>query len=446
MKKIMKKALISGIVVIVLVCAFMLSAFAASYEHLADDLKDLGLFRGTDIGYELDRAPNRDEALVMLIRLLGLEDAALSGDYENPFDDVPDWFAPYAGYAYEFGLTDGISATQFGPKLVCTSQMYVTYVLRALGYDDKAGDFTYAGAVEFGKSVGVTDDLLASGAFLRDQMVAISYLALNTAPKGGEFDTLLAKLIDAGAVSEADAGATLNKLAMIREYLAASTATDDMTRIAMVMSMDMKMALLGQSVDMVMDTSVKRIEEDSDILIEMSMDISAMGESDSITMYIVDGYVYMDDGVNKIKMAADDANVSGMVDMADINMMSISPAYSISGISKSAEDGYTVYTIVFAEGFSEAVISQASGLLGSSELDAMGMSDISVNALDVKVYIDSAGVMSKTVVTMDMVINMDVMGTALSVPCTAVVGIEIVATGDDVTISLPDDLDTYILS
>ena len=51
-------------------------AFAAEDTACAERLEALGLFRGTEAGYELDRAPTRAEAGVMLVRLLGTEEEA----------------------------------------------------------------------------------------------------------------------------------------------------------------------------------------------------------------------------------------------------------------------------------------------------------------------------------------------------------------------------------
>ena len=47
------------------------SAFAADETSCAERLHDLGLFRGTAQGYELDRAPTRAEAATMLVRCWG---------------------------------------------------------------------------------------------------------------------------------------------------------------------------------------------------------------------------------------------------------------------------------------------------------------------------------------------------------------------------------------
>ena len=49
------------------------SAFAANYTNCADSLHEMGLFQGTQNGYDLDRTPTRAEAAVMLVRLLGKE-------------------------------------------------------------------------------------------------------------------------------------------------------------------------------------------------------------------------------------------------------------------------------------------------------------------------------------------------------------------------------------
>ena len=73
----------------------------------AETLHALGLFRGTGEDengvpiYALEKTATRAEALVMLIRLLGEEDAALSSLAAHPFTDVPAWADRYVAYAYE---------------------------------------------------------------------------------------------------------------------------------------------------------------------------------------------------------------------------------------------------------------------------------------------------------------------------------------------------------
>jgi hypothetical protein len=71
----------------------------------------------------------------MLIRAMGKESEALGGSWSHPFTDVDSWADKYVGYGYEKGLTKGVSATQFGTGNA-DSDMYLTFMLRALGYDD----------------------------------------------------------------------------------------------------------------------------------------------------------------------------------------------------------------------------------------------------------------------------------------------------------------------
>ena len=53
-------------------------------ETLALELKELGIFKGvSEAEFELDRAPSRVEAIVMLIRVLGKENEALTGKWQS---------------------------------------------------------------------------------------------------------------------------------------------------------------------------------------------------------------------------------------------------------------------------------------------------------------------------------------------------------------------------
>ena len=61
---------------LLLTAAMAVSASASDYDAVAEDLSAIGVFRGTSDGFELDRAPTRSEAAIMLVRLLGAEDEA----------------------------------------------------------------------------------------------------------------------------------------------------------------------------------------------------------------------------------------------------------------------------------------------------------------------------------------------------------------------------------
>ncbi len=174
------------------------------YYTYAEKLSEVGVFVGTGSGYELSRSPNRIEGLIILIRLLGQEEEALTGDYKsNPFRDVPVWAEKYADYAYEKGLTIGTSETTFGSLDELTSHSFMTFILRALGYDDGAGDFNWSEALEFSESLEIIDshlfEQLKSQEFLRNHVAKVSYDALLAKVKNSE-DTLASHLVRIDAV------------------------------------------------------------------------------------------------------------------------------------------------------------------------------------------------------------------------------------------------------
>ena len=174
--------------------------FRAAY-----DLSLLGLFRGSDKGFELNRAPSRAEASVMLLRLMGLEAeaVALGPQMTCPFTDVNAFYAPYIAYLYESGLTQGTSGTTFSPDTTMSAQQYLTFVLRAMGYDDAAGDFDWRtapqAAVNFGILTQQEGDMMLGTTFNRGTMAYASYRALFAQLKTGE--RLLDRLAALGQIN-----------------------------------------------------------------------------------------------------------------------------------------------------------------------------------------------------------------------------------------------------
>ncbi len=168
-----------------------------SEQAMADDLKALGLFKGvSDTDYALDRAPTRIEAVVMLLRTLGKETEVLNAGYSHPFTDVPEWANAYIGYAYETGLAQGISETEFGSGNA-SAAMYLTLVLRSLGYSDADGrDFTWDDPYKLASELGVLSDRVDTENFLRGDVVTISHAALSAKPNGSD-EPLAQQLIDA---------------------------------------------------------------------------------------------------------------------------------------------------------------------------------------------------------------------------------------------------------
>lgn len=183
-------------------------AQASLYGDEADRLNALGLFRGSNYGYELTRRPTRQESLIMLIRLLGEEQAALAYTGQSTFTDLTGWpdGIKYVAYGQHMGYTNGMTATEFSQQTPADANMYCTYVLRALGYSDANGDFTYRAAIDKAISVGLLTaaqyEQLKTTGLLRDHMVLISYNAL-WATCNGTSQTLGERLVERGVITRA---------------------------------------------------------------------------------------------------------------------------------------------------------------------------------------------------------------------------------------------------
>lgn len=196
------KKLISAALVIILIfgLAAPVSAARVSGSEAVEVLEVLGLFHGTDEGYELEREPTRGEALVMLIRLLGVEETALGGAWRHPYTDMQDWLGPYVGYAYQAGLVRGVDSTSFAGADTASVRDYITMVLRALGYTENA-DFTWSDCIPFADSLGLTHgEYSGVSSFTRGDMALITYTALTTKLSGGD-TVLIERLYLDGTVS-----------------------------------------------------------------------------------------------------------------------------------------------------------------------------------------------------------------------------------------------------
>lgn len=159
-----------------------LSYYPISQEAYAIRLSKIDVFKGTDQGYELDRAPTRIEGLIMLIRLLGKESYAL--DMANDpcvFTDVPDWAKGYVNFAYVNGYTKGIGNDLFGTYDEMSHNAYMTFMLRALNYTEHI-HFAWSEATNYAYEAGVIElqlhDELVSQPFVRGHIAHVSYETL----------------------------------------------------------------------------------------------------------------------------------------------------------------------------------------------------------------------------------------------------------------------------
>lgn len=273
------------------------SAFAANYTNCADSLHEMGLFQGTQNGYDLDRTPTRAEAAVMLVRLLGKEDEAKALTYTAPFTDLKGWEKPYVQYLYSNGLANGTNRTTFNPTGKCTAQMYAVFLLRALGYSDTA-DFSYANAIETAREQGIYDTgIINVQNFLRDDAAAASYTVLSVSPKNSE-GTLLDQLVSENAITEADAKSYQNLFSTYAQYREATAGMDALLHYSVNSEFASPAAVThdGRTVMQVQTSETTVFDrEKNELLTDRKMTLSAPNTSDKQLLtqsYLSDGALY----------------------------------------------------------------------------------------------------------------------------------------------------------
>jgi len=438
----MKKA-IKILALATAMCAILaISAVAADFEHCADAMNGLGLFRGTQNGYELDREPTRAEAATMLVRLLGAEEEALALTYTAPYTDVEDWAKPYVQYLQDKGLTKGTSATTFGYSEKCTAQQYATFLLRALGYSDSVdGDFTYAEAMKFAKDKGVVDGMNCSESlFLRDHVAAMSYTALATAPKSGEAD-LLTKLAASGAI--ADAKGMDELFANYRALNAKLRGFETATKLSADVEMNISVKVEGkdyikveQKIAMASDINLEnadrsRMSYDGKMTTSLSpelfpgQDVGNLSTTENVKYYYTDGNVYMDIGGEKLKTAMSFDSVYEKLAIGEIQS-GVGPISTVKSIEviKSTAAAEERYTAVCASSALDSAIDNA---------DAAQYNEAK---LEVAVH-------NNKLTSLSVSADAETQEEGVTLNTEAALKIKNIRMDGDVKVKLPTDLDTY---
>lgn len=222
------KRFLSFFLALALALTLTIPALAADTGEIqsAYTLYSMGLFQGMGENtdgtpvFALDESLTRAQGITLLLRLLGKQSAAEEGAWTTPFQDIKGHWAERAvGYAYTMGYTDGVSAASFGGDRTLTCQQFVTLILRALGYQESAGDFTYADAEAFAQSLGLLESA-GTGTFTRGAAAEICCAALKLDYKATSAP-LIRRLVSAGTVTAAQA-----QSAGYAAYLSDSTSAD----------------------------------------------------------------------------------------------------------------------------------------------------------------------------------------------------------------------------
>jgi hypothetical protein len=437
----MKKAIKAAIILSVVLAAFVFTgttALASQYDAQADALHELGLFLGTDRGYELDRTSTRAEAAVMLIRLLGEEAEVEAGSYTHPFTDVPAWADSYIGYMYENGLTNGTSATTFGALDDCDARMFTAFVLRSLGYTEEGGDFSYAEAQDFGVSIGLSAGYDASDAFLRDDMAALSYSALFQQLNDESGSLLLERLVADSAVDATAASKYLRFFETYLSYMEASAKTQQNTRLQVRSVMDADLTIANAAQEMTQTTDCSFVLNGSDFIMKQDSVTELMGTTTAVTSYYKDGWLYMDTESGKFKYPAP-IDISALIEQTGLGA-GADPFYLFESIEKTQLADGTGYKMAV----SASTLNGMLDALLSQYLSSFGSGTIEYRSAEVTVDFDANGNMRdiKTVIGMSM--EMTVEGQTVTAEAVVDMTATIVATGSAVSVTLPSDLDTYV--
>ena len=192
------KKLIAILLVVVMLCSTA-GAYTAAQVRTADAMNHLGLFLGTNSGYELDSSLSRAQGVTLLVRMMGKEGEATSKTYKTPFTDVPGWAAGYVGYAYTNKITNGTGAKKFGTNDKMTDYMFLTLTLRALGYSDSGENarFTWKEPYALACEVGLVDSVLPDQNFTRGEAIEVFWNAMSAKLADGK-QTLAQSLIAQG--------------------------------------------------------------------------------------------------------------------------------------------------------------------------------------------------------------------------------------------------------
>ena len=411
----MKRFLTVFFTALLLTAALCVTASASDYDDAAQDLSAIGMFRGTASGFELDRAPKRSEAAIMLVRLYGAEEEAKAaydaGQISHPFTDVSDFTSPYVAWLYNKGITKGATATTFGSAGPCSAKMYCAFLLRALGYEDGV-DFQYADTLEFAQQKGFYDPTMFAGDFLRDDLAALTYQGLATDLKDGS-TYLLDSLVKSGAVDAESAKPMTEKIDAYRTMSAAMNTVDaNAMDVDVDMQMDMTITAEGETMQVpsTMRGNLKMIvAEDDSVQMAYTMKTVSQGESVDMDIWMKDGWIYLSTEMNgeamKLKYSVEDqlAAVEGL-GTVNVDAMSVSGLAMLESVTaKKASGGNTEYTIVIGEG----VNSLVENVLGMMGQDA-GSMDMRLGKMTATYTVDSKGNMKKVDMSFTASVKMDV--------------------------------------
>ncbi len=179
---------------LVLVLALVLGAFPAfadvdQYE-VANKLKEYKVLVGNEAGdLMLDEYLTREQAMVVLSRLMGVEEDAKGTTLQSSFTDVDHpYYEPFIAYAELKGWTNGIGNGLFGYGQELKVQEFAAYMLRVLGHEVE-----YEKVMDTAKDLGLLNDVVntdPAASILRGETAVMMNNALMAKPVNSEMTLL----------------------------------------------------------------------------------------------------------------------------------------------------------------------------------------------------------------------------------------------------------------
>ncbi len=173
--------------------ASLLDVEGTKYAGSVGKLVGIGVLTGYPDGtFKPAATVTRAQMAAILVRSLGLDDAAKLAKGATPFADVPatHWASGYVNVAFNKGIVTGVSETKFNPDDTVTGAQAITMLVRATGHAGEVTGAWPAGYIEVATKLGLIAnvDFAASAPATRGDIAIMTDTAVYTVtnPTSGE--------------------------------------------------------------------------------------------------------------------------------------------------------------------------------------------------------------------------------------------------------------------
>ncbi|MCL2201147.1 MAG: hypothetical protein FWB75_04205, partial [Oscillospiraceae bacterium] len=248
-------------------------------------------------------------------------------------------------------------------------------------------------------------------------------------------------------VTAGAAAPLLARFALFEEIVRIENSLADKTRFTADVAMAVNMGLLG-SVSARGEVSV--IVDDDDVVAEIDMRTRVLNEERVIQSFVSGGYLYTQSEGERTKVRLDaelsDINMEGLLGFSAMDGFALNASYFVTDATRTTQGGRTVFTRYFADSFMNTAMDMVMTIVGvvgldMPELGFLGGADISISNVRLRYYTDAGGNLVRLATSMRMAVPAGI----LTITAPLSLEIEILAVGDDVTVTLPDNLGDFVL-